>query len=74
MIYFQGSSETGEEGEGVRDIIRVDPTTGRSNSYARLPVFCVPDEIALAADARTLVCTTMSLTSDVWLSELPAVP
>jgi serine/threonine-protein kinase len=74
MIYSQGSSEKGENSEGIREIIRTDPTTGRSNSYARLPVLCVPNEITLAADARTLVCTTMSLTSDVWLSELAAVP
>jgi eukaryotic-like serine/threonine-protein kinase len=74
MLYSTGSSEKGENGEGIREIVRVDPTTGRSNSYARLPVFCIADEIALAADARTLVCTTMSVTSDVWLSELATSP
>jgi Tol biopolymer transport system component len=68
LIYLEGGVDSvAGAGKGTT-IHRRDPATGRTTVFAHLPMECLSGEIAISRDARTLVCPTMKLATDVWLS------
>jgi hypothetical protein len=70
LIYHDGWTDSAVSGSKGTPIYRSDPTSGRVSTIARLPLQCLWGHVTISGDARTVVCATARLSSDVWLSEV----
>jgi Tol biopolymer transport system component len=57
--------------DNVIEILRLNPVTGKQSVFTRLTTPCLRYSISMTPDARTLVCPAVSVTSDVWIADLP---
>jgi serine/threonine-protein kinase len=58
--------------DNVIEIVRLNPATGKQSVFTRLTTPCLRYSLSMTRDARTLVCPAVSVTSDVWIADLPA--
>jgi hypothetical protein len=69
LVYFQGEVDSVPGAGKGTTIHRREPGTGRTTAFAHLSMECLSAEVAMSADAGTVVCPTIKLATDAWLSE-----